>query len=117
MSLPPSPPSPCQVLVEILGDLQLGQYEVKLNHRRLLDAMLDIAGVPPQKFRWGRALRAAPLAQTLTWPLCSAGPALLCVRVWAGGSGEGGGAHCGGRACCDPTAQKFRRVAEGREEE
>lgn len=25
--------------------------QVKLNHRRLLDAMLDIAGVPPQKFR------------------------------------------------------------------
>ncbi|PRW59901.1 histidyl-tRNA synthetase isoform B [Chlorella sorokiniana] len=40
-----------KVLVEILDDLQLGAYEVKLNHRRLLDAMLDIAGVPPQKFR------------------------------------------------------------------
>eukprot|EP00887_Chlorella_sp_A99_P006734 scaffold3.g6734.t1 len=39
------------VLVEILSDLQLGEFEVKLNHRRLLDAMLDIAGVPPQKFR------------------------------------------------------------------
>jgi len=36
------------VLVEILDELQLGEYEVKLNHRRLLDAMLDIAGVPPQ---------------------------------------------------------------------
>lgn len=40
-----------KVLVEILDDLDLGEYEVKLNHRRLLDAMLDIAGVPPQKFR------------------------------------------------------------------
>ncbi|KAL4421027.1 hypothetical protein ABPG77_007502 [Micractinium sp. CCAP 211/92] len=40
-----------KVLVEILDDLGLGEYEVKLNHRRLLDAMLDIAGVPPQKFR------------------------------------------------------------------
>ena len=40
-----------KVLVEILGDLELGEYEIKLNHRRLLDAMLDIAGVPPQKFR------------------------------------------------------------------
>ena len=37
--------------MEILDDLRLGAYEVKLNHRRLLDAMLDIAGVPPQKFR------------------------------------------------------------------
>jgi histidyl-tRNA synthetase len=40
-----------KVLVEILDDLDLGDYEVKLNHRKLLDAMLDIAGVPPQKFR------------------------------------------------------------------
>ena len=40
-----------KVLVEILSDLRLGEFEVKLNHRKLLDAMLDIAGVPPQKFR------------------------------------------------------------------
>jgi len=40
-----------KVLVEILDDLDLGEYEVKLNHRKLLDAMLDIAGVPAQKFR------------------------------------------------------------------
>jgi histidyl-tRNA synthetase len=40
-----------KVLVEILTDLRLGEFEVKLNHRKLLDAMLDIAGVPPQKFR------------------------------------------------------------------
>lgn len=40
-----------KVLVEILTDLQLGKFTVKLNHRRLLDAMLAIAGVPPQKFR------------------------------------------------------------------
>jgi histidyl-tRNA synthetase len=47
------------VLVEILRNLRLGQFTVKLNHRRLLDAMLAIAGVPPQKFRpicrWGEA--------------------------------------------------------------
>lgn len=40
-----------KVLVEILDDLSLGDYEIKINHRKLLDAMLDIAGVPPQKFR------------------------------------------------------------------
>ncbi|KAG2427701.1 hypothetical protein HYH02_014533 [Chlamydomonas schloesseri] len=39
------------VLVEILTELRLGQFEVKLNHRGLLDAMLAIAGVPAQKFR------------------------------------------------------------------
>lgn len=32
-------------------ELQLGKFTVKLNHRRLLDAMLAIAGVPAQKFR------------------------------------------------------------------
>jgi hypothetical protein len=42
-----------KVLVEILRELGIGEFEVKLNHRRLLDAMLAIAGVPPQKFRWG----------------------------------------------------------------
>ncbi len=36
---------------EILDDLGIGSYTIKLNHRRLLDAMLDIAGVPAQKFR------------------------------------------------------------------
>lgn len=40
-----------QVLTEILDDLELGQYEIKLNHRGLLDSMLDIAGVPEEKFR------------------------------------------------------------------
>jgi histidyl-tRNA synthetase len=36
-----------KVLVEILTELQLGAaFEVKLSHRKLLDAMLDIAGVP-----------------------------------------------------------------------
>ncbi|KAF8060498.1 histidine--tRNA ligase [Scenedesmus sp. PABB004] len=39
------------VVVEILTSLRLGPFTVKLNHRRLLDAMLAIAGVPPQKFR------------------------------------------------------------------
>lgn len=41
----------------LTADLELGKFTVKLNHRRLLDAMLAIAGVPAQKFRpicrWG----------------------------------------------------------------
>ena len=40
-----------KVLVEILDDLDIGKYTVKLNHRKLLDAMLDICGVPADKFR------------------------------------------------------------------
>lgn len=26
-------------------------YQIKLNHRKLLDGMLEICGVPPEKFR------------------------------------------------------------------
>eukprot|EP00803_Ostreobium_quekettii_P009552 evm.model.scf_85EXC.10 EVM.evm.TU.scf_85EXC.10 scf_85EXC:64372-67395(+) len=40
-----------KVLVEILTELNLGEFEIKLNHRRLLDATMDIAGVPARKFR------------------------------------------------------------------
>ena len=40
-----------QVLVEILSELDVGQFVVKLNHRRLLDAMMDLCGVAPAKFR------------------------------------------------------------------
>lgn len=40
-----------KVLVEILSSLELGEFEVKLNHRKLLDATMAISGVPPNKFR------------------------------------------------------------------
>lgn len=37
--------------MEVLTDLDMGTFEVKLNHRRLLDAMMRLCGVPPSKFR------------------------------------------------------------------
>lgn len=40
-----------KVLTELLDELDIGDYEVKLNHRVLLDGMLEICGVPPEKFR------------------------------------------------------------------
>lgn len=40
-----------KVLTELLDELKIGDYQVKLNHRRLLDGMLDLCGVPPAKFR------------------------------------------------------------------
>lgn len=40
-----------KILTELLDELNIGDYEVKLNHRKLLDGMLDICGVPPEKFR------------------------------------------------------------------
>lgn len=39
------------VATEILSDLPVGPFLIKLNHRRLLDAIFDICGVPMEKFR------------------------------------------------------------------
>ncbi|KAK3140710.1 hypothetical protein QOZ80_5AG0404720 [Eleusine coracana subsp. coracana] len=40
-----------KVLTELLDQLDIGKYEIKLNHRKLLDGMLEICGVPAEKFR------------------------------------------------------------------
>lgn len=40
-----------KVMTELLDELNIGDYEVKLNHRKLLDGMLEICGVPSEKFR------------------------------------------------------------------
>jgi histidyl-tRNA synthetase len=40
-----------QVLDEILTELNIGSFVIKLNHRKLLDAIMDVAGVPADKFR------------------------------------------------------------------
>ncbi|CAA7038541.1 unnamed protein product [Microthlaspi erraticum] len=40
-----------KILTELLDKLEIGDYVVKLNHRKLLDGMLEICGVPPEKFR------------------------------------------------------------------
>lgn len=46
------PDSEClAVACEILDALPIGDFGIKLNHRRLLDAILDICGVPAEKFR------------------------------------------------------------------
>ncbi len=39
------------MLVEILSELDIGAFRIKLNHRRILDAMMRVCGVPPPKFR------------------------------------------------------------------
>lgn len=39
------------VAAEILSDLPIGQFMIKLNHRKILDAVFEIAGVPEEKFR------------------------------------------------------------------
>lgn len=46
------PDSECVgVACDILDALPIGDFGIKLNHRRLLDAILDISGVPSDKFR------------------------------------------------------------------
>ena len=46
------PDSEClAVACEILDALPIGDFGIKLNHRRLLDAILDIRGVPADRFR------------------------------------------------------------------
>lgn len=40
-----------KVLTEVLDELDIGEYKVKLNHRKLLDGLMDICGVPAEKFR------------------------------------------------------------------
>jgi len=46
------PDSECvAVACDILSSLPIGDFSIKLNHRCLLDAILDICGVPADKFR------------------------------------------------------------------
>ncbi|KAI9075018.1 hypothetical protein K1719_043068 [Acacia pycnantha] len=40
-----------KILTELLDELDIGDYEIKLNHRKLLDGMMEICGVPAAKFR------------------------------------------------------------------
>jgi histidyl-tRNA synthetase len=37
--------------MEILSELPVGKFLLKLNHRKLLDAIFEISGVPTEKFR------------------------------------------------------------------
>jgi histidyl-tRNA synthetase len=49
---PMLPDAECvRVVDEILGSLGIGDYVIKLNHRKLLDGMFEACGVPADKFR------------------------------------------------------------------
>jgi histidyl-tRNA synthetase len=51
-SPPMLPDAEClKVLTEILDALPIGEYTIKLNHRKILDAVMEVAGVPHDKFR------------------------------------------------------------------
>ncbi|XP_026278212.1 histidine--tRNA ligase, cytoplasmic isoform X1 [Frankliniella occidentalis] len=40
-----------RIVSEILNDMQLGSYKIKVNHRQILDGMFEACGVPSDKFR------------------------------------------------------------------
>ena len=40
-----------KVMVEILTDLEIGDFQIKINHRLLLDSIMAVCGVPEQRFR------------------------------------------------------------------
>lgn len=49
---PMLPDAECvKVVAEILSELDIGEFVVKLNHRKLLDGMFEACGVPADKFR------------------------------------------------------------------
>ncbi|GFY58040.1 histidine--tRNA ligase, cytoplasmic [Trichonephila inaurata madagascariensis] len=40
-----------RIMKEILNELDIGDYVIKVNHRQILDGMFDVCGVPADKFR------------------------------------------------------------------
>ncbi|XP_070558564.1 histidine--tRNA ligase, cytoplasmic-like [Ptychodera flava] len=40
-----------KIVAEILSDLELGDFVIKVNHRKFLDGMMACCGVPTEKFR------------------------------------------------------------------
>jgi histidyl-tRNA synthetase len=39
------------IVVSALRELEIGSFTVKINHRKLLDGMFEVCGVPAEKFR------------------------------------------------------------------
>lgn len=38
-------------MAEILSKMDIGEFQIKLNHRQLLDGMFEVCGVPLDKIR------------------------------------------------------------------
>lgn len=120
-------------LVEALSGLGLGPFVVKLNHRRLLDAVFEVAGVPPASFRaacsavdkldkepWSEVYRELTEDKGLPPSVADAVGALVRLRAPAGDPdallavlGDPAGphaalaAHAGARAALDELATLF----------
>jgi histidyl-tRNA synthetase len=49
---PMLPDSEClKIMAEILTKMDIGDFQIKLNHRQLLDGMFEVCGVPLDKIR------------------------------------------------------------------
>ena len=40
-----------KIIAEILTKMDVGEFQIKLNHRKLLDGMFEVCGVPSDKIR------------------------------------------------------------------
>ena len=40
-----------KIISEILKRMEVGEYQIKINHRKLLDGMFEVCGVPADKIR------------------------------------------------------------------
>ena len=40
-----------RMVAEVMSQLDLGEFKVKINHRQLLDGMFEVCGVPADKIR------------------------------------------------------------------
>lgn len=40
-----------KIVAEVLSKLNLGDFSIKINHRKLLDGMFAVCGVPNEKIR------------------------------------------------------------------
>lgn len=49
---PMLPDAECvKIISDILNDIDVGKFVIRLNHRLILDGMFDACGVSPEKFR------------------------------------------------------------------
>lgn len=46
------PDSECvKIIADVLEKMQVGEFEIKINHRKLLDSIFELCGVPGDKCR------------------------------------------------------------------
>lgn len=79
----------------------MGPYEIRINHRHLLELLLSTLGIPKD-----RATSAMGLLATAA----AASPAAAAGAAWVGlaGGGGGGGGGAGGGASTEPGGDRYK---------